>query len=239
MSELSDLILVPTQGELTKLEPLLSRSLARSSSLVQLCGFGVIASAARAGSLIARYRPSRVLLLGIAGTFDTQRVPVGSAMRFEQVACDGIGVGSGKQHLSAESLGWPQFSGGDAKPDFGDWIQLDSSCVPEIPAAGMLLTACAASANVADANERRRRFPEAVAEDMEGFSVALACGLAGVPLQIVRGISNEVGDRDHQRWKIDSALDAGVKLTTRLLQSDWLLSSTAIPRPIFKESNQQ
>ncbi len=40
----------------------------------QLCGFGPIAAAARAGALIARYKPERVLLVGIAGSFDTETI---------------------------------------------------------------------------------------------------------------------------------------------------------------------
>ena len=60
---------------------------------MQLCGFGPIAAAARAGNLISRYQPERVLLVGIAGTFDAIRYPVGSAHRFTQTCCDGIGVG--------------------------------------------------------------------------------------------------------------------------------------------------
>ena len=41
---------------------------------------------------------------------------------------------------------------------------------------------------------------------MEGFAVAVACRLAGVPLKIIRGISNHAGDRQHSRWKITEAL---------------------------------
>jgi futalosine hydrolase len=43
---------------------------------------------------------------------------------------------------------------------------------------------------------------------MEGFAVALACAHMHTPLSIVRGISNQVGDRDSTRWKIPAALHA-------------------------------
>ena len=52
---------------------------------------------------------------------------------------------------------------------------------------------------------------------MEGFAVALACRLAGVPLLIVRGISNTAGDRDTIRWQIEAALAAAAHLTLRIL----------------------
>jgi futalosine hydrolase len=57
-----------------------------------------------------------------------------------------------------------------------------------------------------------------MAEDMEGFGVALACRLLGVPLAIVRGISNEAGDREHARWQVPAALAAAADLAVRVLE---------------------
>ena len=162
--------------------------LKEAGSAFQLCGFGPIAAAARASGLISRYKPQRVLLIGIAGSFDTDRYAVGTACRFDQVVCSGVGVGIGTHHRSAEQIGWQQFSGGDAQPQIGDRIALDSSFVSGVPFAGELLTCCSASADPQETALRRQLFPDAVAEDMEGFAVAMACSLARVPLQIVRGI---------------------------------------------------
>ena len=67
---------------------------------------------------------------------------------------------------------------------------------------------------------RRERFPDAVAEDMEGFAVAVACTLAGVPLRVVRGISNLVGDRDPKHWRIPAALAAARLAALELLEAD-------------------
>ncbi len=52
---------------------------------------------------------------------------------------------------------------------------------------------------------------------MEGFAVALACRFAGVPLAIVRGISNAVGDRRFERWQMPEALDAAYLVAVDLL----------------------
>ncbi len=223
---MSDLILVPTVLERERLAPRLAEESPDSDYAFQLCGFGAIAAAARAAALIARYRPSRVLLIGIAGSYDLEKVPIGSAVHFDQVACHGIGVGSGTHFVSAAQLGWQQFSGGDVQPEIGDLITLDSTFVPGVRSAGMLLTCCAASADTVDAMERRSRFPDAVAEDMEGYGVALACSLAGVPLQIVRGISNQVGDRDPRRWQIDQALHAAADMALLLMPRAWLPDSS-------------
>ena len=63
------------------------------------------------------------------------------------------------------------------------------------------------------------RFPGAAAEDMEGFGVALACALHGVPLSIVRGISNAAGQRAPAHWRISPALAAARTLLLELLES--------------------
>ncbi len=84
-----------------------------------------------------------------------------------------------------------------------------------------LLSVCAASGCVSEAESRSLAYPDALAEDMEGFGVAAACRLAGVPLQIVRGISNQAGDREHGRWQIEAAMIAAIeKVDELLMQND-------------------
>lgn len=185
------------------------RHLARQSRFsldaqCELCGFGPVAAAARTASLIARHQPERVLLTGIAGTFDPDALPVGTATVFSQVVLYGVGIGGGDRFRSANGAEFP----------IGDKLSLVS---PVRPVAGALLTCATASASPREARERRARVSNVSAEDMEGFAVALACRLADVPIVIVRGISNEVGDRDHDRWQIAAALDAAWLVVTDLV----------------------
>ena len=63
---------------------------------------------------------------------------------------------------------------------------------------------------------RLAKHPEAAAEDMEGFGVAVSCVLADVPLQIIRGISNRAGDRDKRHWDIEGALHAAAALALKI-----------------------
>ena len=64
---------------------------------------------------------------------------------------------------------------------------------------------------------RRDRYPQAAAEDMEGFAVALACRHAGMELTIIRGISNLAGQRDVKQWVIDDAMSAASELLNKWL----------------------
>ncbi len=209
------LILVPTDLERRGLA---MPCPADGPNRVALCGFGQVAAAARTAGLLAEQRPDRVILVGIAGRLD-ERLRIGAAYSFAEVACFGVGAGSGDGFLTAGAMGWPQWAGDPTNPAaaIGDTISLEPSSASA--PAGLLLTACAASASDNDVALRRKHFPNAVAEDMEGFGVALACQLAGVPLTIIRGISNTAGDRDTSRWQITAALAAAASLTQTLLET--------------------
>jgi futalosine hydrolase len=186
----------------------------------ELCGFGPVAAAARTSSLIARHEPARVVLIGIAGTFKTSALPVGTAAVFGRVTMHGVGIGTGATFAPAGRLGFPHWPGeGEGDEAIGDEIALTT---PVPPVTGTLLTCCAASASPDDARHRVAQWPGAVAEDMEGFAVALSCRLAAVPLAIVRGISNEVGDRRVEGWQIPPALAAAWPIVTDLIgRTNW------------------
>jgi futalosine hydrolase len=71
------------------------------------------------------------------------------------------------------------------------------------------------------ADLRRKVYRDAVAEDMEGFGVAMACQLLQVPLRIVRGISNVAGNRDFKSWQVESALQqAAVRVNSILMNAE-------------------
>ena len=212
------LVLVPTESERRIIEPVV-RAGGGGSFRLELCGFGPVVAAARTARLIAESRPDRVLLVGIAGRF-SDRLAIGQAYAFERVACHGVGAGSGDAFQTVESMGWPQWPGEglDRATRIGDVLACTSNALPAAaPRAGLLLSACAASAGDVDVRSRLRLFPDAAAEDMEGFAVAAACRLAGVPLDIVRGISNTAGDRDIARWQTEAACRATAELATLLL----------------------
>jgi futalosine hydrolase len=193
---------------------------------VALCGFGPVAAAARTAQLLAEHAPDRVLLVGIAGRLD-DRLAVGAAYEFERVTCYGVGAGSGGAFVSAGAMGWQQWPG-DAdgtSPHGGDPIGDeigDLTCLQAGEGNGggrsnLLLTVCAAAASAEDVRLRKQTFPAAAAEDMEGFAVAFACRLRGVPVGIIRGISNTAGDRDTSRWQVSTSLEAAGRLALQVM----------------------
>jgi futalosine hydrolase len=212
MEPSTHLLLVPTAGERRIVERVMG--LGDSGRVrIELCGFGPIAAAARTAHLVATHKPVSVTLVGIAGTLD-DRLTIGQAYRFDEIASYGIGVGSGSDFQPAAAVGWPQWPG---DPAAGQHAVGDRLGCADPTTGHVLLTACAASAGPADVTLRRELAPAAAAEDMEGFGVALACELAGVPWTIIRGISNRAGDRDHSHWCIEPALAAAAMLALETL----------------------
>lgn len=202
---------MPTAFELRQLEEL--GAFPDTPGRPELCGFGPVSAAARAAQLLAELRPRRVLLLGLAGSLAHERTPLESAHGFARVRLDGVGVGGGAGFLPPSHLGFAQWQGAERIAE----------TLPLSPhGQGELLTVCAASASPAEASARRRRYPDASAEDMEGFGVALACRLFGVPLAVVRGISNVAGERDRGTWCVRAALAAARELAREwLARADW------------------
>jgi futalosine hydrolase len=169
--------------------------LADAGAPVAVCGFGLAAAGAGAAHEIALHRPSRVILVGSAGSYDLERAPIGSALTASAVRCHGIGAGE----LSAAELGWG-----------GDEIELTGS-------GGLVLSVAAASATLEEAAIRLHKHPQAVVEEMEGYAVALAATLWEVPLSIVRGVSNAAGDRETANWRMPEAMAAAGSVVASML----------------------
>jgi futalosine hydrolase len=217
------LILIPTAYEAALLFGDEIAAPLRDGDLVQLdhdagpldlalCGFGLAAAGAGGAHWMAELAnpipeaPADVILLGIAGTYDPERFPIGEARFVAAAVCDGIGVGEGSAFAPAEEAGWLQGHPIPDAPPLGDRIELT---VPPF-AAGLLdldtLSVAAASADPDHAARRAARHPAALAEDMETYAVALAARLAGLRLAAIRAASNRAGDRDLLNWQSAEAM---------------------------------
>ena len=73
---------------------------------------------------------------------------------------------------------------------------------------GTVLTVATVTGTQASVQALLTRYPDAVAEGMEGAGVAAAAAHHGVPFAEVRAISNLVGPRDRDSWRVPQALEA-------------------------------
>ena len=76
---------------------------------------------------------------------------------------------------------------------------------------GAVLTLATVTGTQTTAEELAGRYPDAHAEAMEGFGVATAAKLCGVPFAEIRTISNIVGPRDKDGWRLQEAFAALTK----------------------------
>jgi futalosine hydrolase len=220
VSGVETLVLVPTELERTQLVPHLT------DVTLEVCGFGPLAAAARVGALLAATRARRVLLVGIAGSYDEQRAPLASAHLFTRVALDGLGVQTPRGFLGPRELGFAQVPAQGARAAVFDELAL---AAPRDTPAALLVTAPTASGSPEERAARVSRRPAALAEDMEAFGVALAAREFDVPCAVVRGISNAVGDRRFADWRVADALASAAKLARAALATPWQRSEDGGP----------
>jgi futalosine hydrolase len=173
------LVLVPTELE--------ARRLALRHTPLELCGFGLARAGVGAMHAIARHRPQRVVLAGVAGSYDADLAPIGAVLAPALVRCHGLGVGD----QTPAQLGFAD----------SDEAALEGE-------DGLALSVARASESLDQARSRRTAEPRAVLEEMEGYSVALAAMAAEIPCTMLRAVSNMAGDRDVAGWALDPALDA-------------------------------
>lgn len=91
--------------------------------------------------------------------------------------------------------------------------EVDASLAADLAArtggrVGTIVTVATVTGTATTASRLQQRFPDVVAEGMEGAGVAAAARVHGVPFAEVRAISNAVGPRDRAAWQIPRALSA-------------------------------
>ncbi|WP_406060025.1 futalosine hydrolase [Micromonospora sp. NBC_00860] len=154
-------------------------------------------------------RPYRaVVSAGVAGGF-TGRAEVGdTVLGTASIAAD-LGAESPDGFIPVDELGMPPAllgAGGRVPADTGLLAALRTAL--PMATVGPVLTVSTVTGTAASTDELRRRHPEAVAEAMEGYGVAVAAAQAGVPFAELRTISNPIGPRDRDAWRLREALAA-------------------------------
>lgn len=163
-------------------------------------GVGPAASAAAASAALAAGNYELALCAGIGGGFAPLRI--GDIAVASSVAFADLGAEDGERFLPLSELGF-----GTAHYDVEPRLSVELTDVTS-GHLGTILTVATVTGTEATAHAHRARFPDAVAEGMEGAGVAAAAFLHGVPFAELRAISNLVGRRDRDAWDIPAALKA-------------------------------
>jgi len=154
-------------------------------------------------------RPYRaVVSAGVAGGF-AERVAVGgTVLATASIAAD-LGAESPDGFIPIDALGMPPalLGGGSTVPADPDLLAALRAALPEAT-VGPVLTVNTVTGTAASTAALSRRYPDAVAEAMEGYGVAVAAAQAGLPFAELRTVSNPIGPRDRGAWRMREALAA-------------------------------
>ncbi|MBM7077955.1 MULTISPECIES: futalosine hydrolase [Micromonospora] len=149
-----------------------------------------------------------VVSAGIAGGF-AGRAPVGATVLASRSVAADLGAESPTGFIPVDELGMPpELLGG------GPTIDVDRALLGALRAAlpqavvGAVLTVSTVTGTAASTTALADRHPDAVAEAMEGYAVAVAATQAGLPFAELRTVSNPVGPRDRDGWRMREAFTA-------------------------------
>ncbi|MDX3505194.1 futalosine hydrolase [Streptomyces fimicarius] len=142
-----------------------------------------------------------VVSAGIGGAF-TPLTPLGSLVVASDIVAADLGADTPDGFLPVTALGFGR-----------DRFAPPPALVREVAAAagaaaGPVLTVSTVTGTAERAAGLLAAHPGALAEAMEGFGVAEAAARAGVPVLELRAVSNAVGPRDRDAWRIGDALAA-------------------------------
>nr|WP_145403850.1 futalosine hydrolase [Paenibacillus xylanexedens] len=147
-----------------------------------------------------------VISAGIGGGFPG-RAPVGSLVVADAMVAADLGSQTPDGFLSVDELGFGS-SRVAAAAELAARLRHELQRAGLAVSGGTAVTVSTATGTAETAAELLRRVPDAAAEGMEGFGVATAAQQFGLPVLELRGISNAVGPRDRDAWRIKDALDA-------------------------------
>ncbi|MFI5807296.1 futalosine hydrolase [Streptomyces sp. NPDC051561] len=164
-------------------------------------GVGPAAAAASTARALATGAYDLVVSAGIGGGF-ADLAPLASVVVADAIVAADLGAETAQGYVPVTGLG------------FGTVEHLPPAALVRTLAdatgarTGTVLTVSTVTGTAARADELRARHPGAAVEAMEGFGVAEAAALFGLPVLEIRAVSNAVGPRDRDAWRIGDALAA-------------------------------
>ncbi len=174
-------------------------------------GIGPAASAAATSAALAAQHYDLVLCAGIGGGFGT--LAIGDIAVASSIAFADLGAQSPDGFVPID-FATDRY---DVPPRLA--VELADRTGGHL---GTVLTVATVTGTAAGAADLIERYPDAVAEGMEGAGVAAAATLHGVAFAEIRAISNPVGPRDRDAWRIPDAL-AALRAAVASLAAGWEL----------------
>ncbi|TDF95959.1 futalosine hydrolase [Paenibacillus piri] len=186
---------------------------------VMTAGVGPILAAASTAAVLAAAQSAGyglVVSAGIGGGF-AGRAELGSLVVSDAMVAADLGAETPEGFLSLDELGFG-FTRIDADSALAERVAGAFRAAGLQAVSGPVLTVSTVTGTTETARALEKRVPGAAAEGMEGFGIAVAARNCGLPALEIRAISNAVGPRDRDAWRIGDALKALEAASTVLVE---------------------
>lgn len=173
---------------------------------VHLAGVGPASAAASTAKMLAASPVDLVISAGIGGGFK-EYADIGSLVIADHIIAADLGAEHPQDiFTSVDKLGFGSSTArahDELSRRLFDKLSEEGRVSARI---GPILTLSTVTGTSRTAEILAARIPGAAAEAMEGYGVAIAAQQAGIPVMELRAISNAVGPRQRELWKIGDAL---------------------------------
>ncbi len=161
-------------------------------AVLSVSGVGKTNAAHSATLMIERFRPARIYVIGVAGSYPSSGLAIGEVVAAEQEAYGDEGLALGDRFCTMSELGLPLVVHGETS-----LFNVFPMTIPE-PfrdlGSGTFVTVSSCTGTLKRAQVIERQF-NAICENMEGAAVAHVALMSGVPVTEIRAISNIITDR--------------------------------------------
>ena len=179
----------------------LQRQIAGRALHVLETGVGPVNAAFSLTRLLVTARPRLVISCGIGGAYPGSGLEPGDVACASSETYGDLGAESDEGFLDMAALGFPVIAG---DPPIFNRLPVD---VQPIDRAVPFVTVSTCTGHD-DVARRLTSRTGGMVESMEGAAIVHVARLAGVPVAELRGISNPVGRRDRNTWKLREAIEA-------------------------------
>jgi futalosine hydrolase len=183
-------------------------------------GVGVASACTTLGAFCGMTQPDSMVMVGSAGLLPDSGLRVGDMVVAETEILAELGVVSGPGMGDTHGMNLPGVTQEIHLDQPFSSLLLDHAMEIGKASYGRSLTVAGASANDGHACDRATKF-RALAENMEGYAVALAGQRFGFRTSEIRGISNRSGDRDKSHWDFEKAIVPPQKVLLEYLKEGY------------------
>lgn len=164
-------------------------------------GVGPVNAAYALTMAITQTRPEMIVSCGVGGAYPSSGLNIGDVVCAAEEIYGDLGAQSASGFLDMRAMGFPVVQG--PVPLFNE---LPLQVFP-LSRRARFVTVSTVTGTDATARELESRLHGDV-ENMEGAAIVHVATLHEIPVGEVRGISNMVGNRDRQSWRLQDAAQA-------------------------------